>query len=297
MTAMAALVTLSLAPGSASAATLGSSGSTLEYRAAAGATDRVFLKYRRNRDFYFVSEFSIGHIAVRAPCFGGPDPDRPDYGQVIAGCPAAGLQVASFELGDRNDVLTGMRDEIFRPGGEYDDALPWARPLAVYVDGGAGADQIDGGVRSDRLRGGSGNDRISGFGGNDLIRGGSGRDFVMGGGKDRIYGDSGADTLIGVAGSDRIYGGPGNDTINGGGRFVRGDRRDRISGGSGADTLFDFQSGRESAGDRFSGGPGNDKIDDRDGNRDVIDCGTGRDSVVADRRDKVARNCERVRRR
>ena len=29
---------------------------------------------------------------------------------------------------------------------------------------------------------------------------------------------------------------------------------------------------------------------------DVIDCGTGRDTVYADRRDKVAKNCEIVHR-
>jgi len=68
-------------------------------------------------------------------------------------------------------------------------------------------------------------------------------------------------------------------------------------GGSGADTLTDFQNGRETAGDRFSGGAGNDQIDDRDGNRDIIDCGAGRDSVLADTRDKIARNCERVQRK
>jgi hypothetical protein len=44
-------------------------------------------------------------------------------------------------------------------------------------------------------------------------------------------------------------------------------------------------------------GTGNDRIAARDGTRDTIRCGPGRDTVVADRKDVVAWNCERVRRR
>jgi hypothetical protein len=35
----------------------------------------------------------------------------------------------------------------------------------------------------------------------------------------------------------------------------------------------------------------------RDGIRDRVNCGSGRDTVTADRKDKIARNCERVTRR
>jgi Ca2+-binding RTX toxin-like protein len=49
--------------------------------------------------------------------------------------------------------------------------------------------------------------------------------------------------------------------------------------------------------DRISGGAGNDVIRAKDGTRDVIRCGAGRDTVVADRSDKVRKDCERVRRR
>jgi Ca2+-binding RTX toxin-like protein len=48
--------------------------------------------------------------------------------------------------------------------------------------------------------------------------------------------------------------------------------------------------------DTLIGGPGNDTIYARDGKRDVIDCGTGKDVVYADRYDKVAANCEVVHR-
>ena len=294
--ALALLVALVAAPGSASAATLGTSGSEMEYRGTPGASDSVFLRYRRNRDFYTVASFSIGHIARRAPCFGGPDPDKGEFASQspIAGCPASGLQIADIELGDRNDELNIGLDEDF---GSDEGSFEPRRPLKINADGGSGRDQIEGGPLADRLFGGSGNDNLFGGGsGNDLIRGGSGNDFISGGGRDKISGDSGRDQIVGIAGSDRISGGSGNDFINGGGRFSRGDRADRISGGAGNDKLVDYQSGKETTGDRFSGGPGNDKINDRDGNRDYIDCGRGRDDAYVDRKDKVARNCESVRR-
>jgi hypothetical protein len=45
--------------------------------------------------------------------------------------------------------------------------------------------------------------------------------------------------------------------------------------------------------DRISGGPGDDRTEARDGFRDVIDCGPGRDGAEVDRLD-VLRDCERV---
>jgi hypothetical protein len=42
---------------------------------------------------------------------------------------------------------------------------------------------------------------------------------------------------------------------------------------------------------------GADSIRATNGKRDVISCGSGRDRVVADRRDRVGRDCERVTRR
>ncbi len=90
-------------------------------------------------------------------------------------------------------------------------------------------------------------------------------DYLAGGGYDDvILGMSGNDTLRGGAGDDRIDGGPGNDVI---------------TGGSGADRLF--------------GGTGSDTIYAADGERDFVDCGPGRDRVIADSFDKVV-NCEVV---
>jgi dipeptidyl aminopeptidase/acylaminoacyl peptidase len=48
--------------------------------------------------------------------------------------------------------------------------------------------------------------------------------------------------------------------------------------------------------DRVYAGAGNDRIFASDGERDSIDCGPGKDTVLADRLDVVAANCEQVRR-
>jgi uncharacterized delta-60 repeat protein len=141
--------------------------------------------------------------------------------------------------------------------------------------------------RADRIFTRGGNDRSNGLAGNDCIDLGAGADRGVGGrGNDLIGGRSGRDRISGSAGKDRITGGSGNDRIKG------GSGSDRLSGGSGSDRLSGG-SGR----DRLSGGSGRDRISVRDGRRDRVNCGSGRDRVVADRVDRIARNCERVRRR
>jgi TolB protein len=58
---------------------------------------------------------------------------------------------------------------------------------------------------------------------------------------------------------------------------------DLVRGGAGSDRLF--------------GGDGDDRMEARDGAFDVVGCGAGRDTVVADRRDLVGADCEVVSRR
>jgi hypothetical protein len=92
---------------------------------------------------------------------------------------------------------------------------------------------------------------------------------------DRLSGTTGADTIHGRGGNDRISGGAGADKLYGDGG------NDTINAGAGPDSVF--------------GGSGNDTIQGRDGERDVIDCGSGRDTVVADKTDTV-KGCETVKR-
>ena len=116
--------------------------------------------------------------------------------------------------------------------------------------------RVVGNARGNRLVGSSRGDLIYGRGGNDRISARGGNDCVWGG-----------------TGADRIEGGPGADRLHG------STGADRITGNSGRDSIW--------------GGFGSDVIYARDGERDTIDCGPGRDRAVVDRGDRV-RNCEHV---
>lgn len=133
-------------------------------------------------------------------------------------------------------------------------------PAPRIAAAGREASAETGTVAADVLRGSPGNDLLDGREGGDRLAGGGGRDVVLGAaGNDRAQGGAGGDLLMGDAG------------------------RDRLAGGAGTDILV--------------GGAGPDRLDSRDRERDYLICGRGRDQVLADRRDRVARDCERVSRR
>jgi Ca2+-binding RTX toxin-like protein len=162
------------------------------------------------------------------------------------------------------ETLTGTSagDNIFGFGGN--DVL----------NGLAGNDCLTGGAGNDRLNGGAGKDVLEGSAGNDTESGGTGADRLSGGsGRDRLSGGTGNDSVNGGSGNDTLSGNAGNDTLGG------STGNDRISGGSGKN--------------KYSGGPGDDTINARNRRAETIDCGSGRDTVVADRNDRVKR-CERV---
>jgi len=145
-----------------------------------------------------------------------------------------------------------------------------------FVTGFQGDDCVDGGRGADRIAGGPDADRLLGRGGKDTIEGEDGRDRLHGGGgNDELDGGYGPDLLGGGSGRDVLTGGPDRDRLFG----EKG--RDRLAGGSGRDYL--------------DGGPGRDRIEARDGERDDVVCGGGRDLAIVDRLDRVD-GCERVRR-
>jgi Tol biopolymer transport system component len=94
---------------------------------------------------------------------------------------------------------------------------------------------------------------------------------------DRILGSPRRDTICARAGFDVVRGGAGNDWIDAGPGY------DTITGGRGQDTVL--------------GGGERDTVLVRDGARDDVSCGRQRDLVVADRLDRVSKDCERVSRR
>ena len=175
-------------------------------------------------------------------------------------------------------------------------ANPPASPAAPVVKAGACANDLLGTAARDLLKGTAAGERIRGGAGNDVLDANSGDDCVLGeAGNDDLSGDAGNDDVSGGSGSDELLGGAGRDELDGGtgnDELSGGSGNDRVSGGSGSDEL----AGNAGT-DTLRGGSGRDTIDARGGGRDTIDCGSGRDTVTADRNDKVARNCEVVRRR
>jgi Ca2+-binding RTX toxin-like protein len=159
----------------------------------------------------------------------------------------------------------------------------------VQAAGSPGADALTGLARRDVLFGLAGADRLRGLAGRDCLYGGDGND--------RLSGGSGADRLFGGAGDDRLDGEDDADTRHRP-EAIQVTVGDRLSGGAGADRLVDRRGSAI-----LSGGAGNDRIDARDRSAsqrrraDTVRCGHGRDLALVDAADRVAADCDRVRRR
>jgi Ca2+-binding RTX toxin-like protein len=107
---------------------------------------------------------------------------------------------------------------------------------------------------------------IRGTPGADVIDGTNRRDVICGrGGNDIIHGLGGSDTIVGGGGNDRMSGGKKGDVLRGGGG------KDRLNGAGGRD--------------RYSGGGGRDTLTARDGVREQVKGGPGRDRGRLDRSD------------
>ena len=104
-------------------------------------------------------------------------------------------------------------------------------------------------------------------------------------GPDTLRGTNGNDNLLGKGGNDRLFALNGRDTLLGGGE-------------EGNDLLFDGPD-RDVALDKLSGGAGTDVIGVaslrlKATAADIVTCGSGFDRVVADTKDVVAPDCEKV---
>ncbi len=144
-----------------------------------------------------------------------------------------------------------------------------------------------------------------GTNGNDVLKGTDGKDNLLGlGGQDDLFGKGGSDNLVGGDGNDNVLGGDerrlgGGDKNLAGGKgndFVFGGRgSDNMVGGDGNDLLIDGNL-REPSRDNVAGGDGKDVIvvNHVPAAKDVVVCGDGLDRVLADRKDTVAKDCERV---
>jgi Ca2+-binding RTX toxin-like protein len=143
-------------------------------------------------------------------------------------------------------------------------ALSASAAMAATLVGNPWAETLTGTAESDTISGKEGGDALIGKGGNDF--------------------------LYGNRGHDGLYGGPGDDEIHGGTGDDRAEERS-VHGGEGADILYGGAGG-----DALYAGPDDDtlhSVGDQDG--DLVDCGSGTDSVQKGSDQNLDRfvNCER----
>jgi hypothetical protein len=140
----------------------------------------------------------------------------------------------------------------------------------------------------DTLRGTNGDDNLVGLGGNDILLALAGDDNLLGGpGKDIVVGAS--ERRLFARGDKNLAGGRGNDLVAG------GLGADNVLGQEGNDLVADGPT-REFATDRLTAGGGNDVVAviNKLAFKDLVTCGDGFDRVLADRKDVLAPDCERV---
>jgi len=153
--------------------------------------------------------------------------------------------------------------------------------LAVTKVGTNGPDFLRGTNKADNLLGRGGNDRIFGGDGHDNLLGGPGKDFMLTG-NERRAGD-GDTNLVGGPGNDAVVGGFGSDNV------VGNEGNDFLIGGPGLHP-------REAPNDKLLGADGNDVFDvlNSPAAEDVVLCGRGYERVLADSKDVIAPDCEKV---
>jgi hypothetical protein len=207
---------------------------------------------------------------------------NPSGGTVTDRPPAGG-----WSYRHTGDQLGPAGSFTFRANDGAADSNVATASLVAVAKRGRCVNPFNGTNRRDVIIGSRFGDRVRGRGANDSLRGRAGRDCLFGNaGRDRISGHGHADRLFGNRGHDRLAGNAGRDSVLG------NQGNDRLTGGAGPDRLRGG-GGRN----RYSGGSGNDRVFARNGKTDRVRCGKGRDRVIADRQDRVAGDCERVRRR
>ena len=134
---------------------------------------------------------------------------------------------------------------------------------------------------------------ISGNGGEDVITGVSGATTVYGGddndtiigednnstGTSTLFGGAGNDSIDGADGDDVIFGGDGADTIEAGEERIFGDD-DTVYGGAGDDIITSAETDGQSN-DSLYGDEGNDTITVSGGDANLLDGGTGDDTLTS----------------
>ena len=182
----------------------------------------------------------------------------PDYSDVILSYSPTSLPGCSVEsMGDERThylrceigavkrIALDLRDkdDLVQNGDGIQRKTQLNRTIEAKLGG--GVDIFNGGPAGDMADGGAGNDILKGWGNHDLLIGGRGQDSLAG------DGDYSSNPPRG-GGHDMIFGGPARDFI------APGSGRDRVYAGSGNDIVS--------------------SVVDRD--RDIVDCGGGRNDSL-----------------
>lgn len=189
----------------------------------------------------------------------------------LVACPLSGIETIEIQGGPQSDSFGPVQyaDEIELPitirGGGGGD----------YLTGGSGDDKLDGGAGADSIAGGPGTDVVdySDRSANVVVTPGSG--FLI-----RDDGELGEEDLI----DPNVEGGIGG---SGDDYFEAGQAPAVFHGGDGEDTFNVAHVSGE-----IVGGNGDDVIDALNGVLNEIDCGSGTDSLQADREDDIDTSCE-----
>jgi hypothetical protein len=257
-------------------------------------------------------------VTVTRGVFGSPDDDpivTSTCTPAGGGYDCAGVTNIVADAADRDDRLyaDGVDVPVTLTGGDGVDTLVGGGGADV-LSGSAGDDYVDGGPGADVLSGGTGDDNLSTDSGADVVSGGSGLDSVYV-----------ASVVLAPDGSSALpvsvtLDATANDGASGQGANIGDDVEDvaaasvylppappaqfgavTVTGNAGANTLSGDPQG--AGADTITGGAGNDRLfgyggDDmlnaRDGFADVVSCGDGNDTAIADTLDLVSDSCENV---
>ncbi len=241
------------------------------------------------------------------------------FGSDAFGNPLAITRAAALpDRADRDEEFPGTPGNTHFIMGGGDDLVQDLLGGDDWIELGSGDDAGWGGAGNDVVEGGPGRDLVAGGRGDDYLFAGSietlaadlddaavgvlagGGDLLSGGdGDDVIYGDAEANLIEGGAGRDRIFGGAGDDWIGGDVAVLAGLERYQVANfnNDSPNRIIDYLwrdarpvSFSLQAGSRF-GSPGTARIgstslsvfflDPAVGDADVIDAGSGNDTVAA----------------
>ncbi|MGH2710513.1 MAG: calcium-binding protein [Actinomycetota bacterium] len=175
--------------------------------------------------------------------------------------------VGKVNCGERNSPYHGSDTKEFVSG---DVLIPAKAPGGGGGGGGGGS----GGGPTDPLAAGGCAVEVLGTPQNDTLVGTDANELIFSlGGDDSVTGGDGHDCLIGDSGNDRLNGGSGSD---------------RLTGGSGNDLLVGGPGKND-----YDAGPGNDRVKSKNGKKETVDCGPGKDKARVDKSDRLS-GCEKV---